>query len=324
VLYHWRRSDASTADNIRRKPQSLETGRLAVAGHLKRIGVRGHVAIDWRTHAYWVKREIVEVKKISIIIPIRDRIDLLQRCIASLTSHTSYEPFEIVIVDNDSTSAEAREFLAASPHRLLRYSGPFNFSAMNNLAVEQTDSPWLLFLNNDIEVIESGWLSAMAEHVQRPEVGAVGARLLFDDDTVQHAGVVVGVGGIGEHAFRGFPADSPGVNRQLQIIRNYSAVTGACLMTRREVFEEVGGFDEASLPVTFSDVDLCLKMRRAGYLIVYTPFAKLYHHESSSRRLSVEPRETQVMRERWADVLANDPFYNPNLSRVRADFSLGE
>jgi GT2 family glycosyltransferase len=324
VLYHWRRSEASTADNIRRKPKSLETGRLAVEAHLKRTGVPGHVAVDWRTHAYSVKRDIPEPKRISIIIPVRDRVDLLRRCLASLTSHTRYEPYEIVIVDNDSQSVEMREYLSQLEHRVLRFSGPFNYSAMNNLAAEQTDSPWLLFLNNDTEIVEAGWLSALAEHVQRPEVGAAGARLLYGDDTVQHAGVVVGVGGIAEHAFRGFPADSPGVCRQLQVTRNYSAVTGACLLTRRDVFEEIGGFDEEKLPVTFSDVDLCLKMRRAGYLIVYTPFARLYHHESSSRRLSVEPRETQAMRERWGDVLANDPYYNPNLSRQRADFSLGE
>lgn len=323
VLYHWRRSAASTADNIRRKPQSLETGRSAVEAHLKRTGKQGHVAVDWRTHAYWIKRDIPEAKKVSIIIPVRDRVDLLARCINSLTSRTSYEPFEIVVVDNDSTSDEARDYFSDFKHRLLRFSGPFNFSAINNFAVEQTDSPWLLFLNNDTEIIETGWLTAMAEHVQRPEVGAVGARLLFSDDTVQHAGIVLGVGGIAEHAFRGFPAEAPGVCRQLQVMRNYSAVTGACLMTRREVFQEVGGFDEEQLPVTFNDVDLCLKMRRAGYLIVYTPFAKLYHHENSTRRRSVEPRETAVMRERWPDLLERDPYYNPNLSRERADFSLG-
>ena len=323
VLYHWRRSDASTADNIRRKPHSLETGRLAVEAHLRRTGKQGHVAVDWRNHGYWIKRDIPDAKRISIIIPARDRIDLLRRCIESITTRTNYEPYEIVVVDNDSSSAEAREYFANFKHRLLRYSGPFNFSAINNFAVQETDSPWLLFLNNDTEAIEPSWLTAMAEHVQRPEVGAVGARLLFSDETVQHAGIVLGVGGIAEHAFRGFPAESPGVGRQLQIMRNYSAVTGACLMTRREVFEEVGGFDEERLPVTFNDVDLCLKMRRAGYLIVYTPYAKLYHHEGASRRRSVEPMETRVMQERWGELLANDPYYNPNLSRERADFSLG-
>lgn len=324
VLYHWRRSVASTADNIRRKPGSLETGRRAVETHLKRSGKEGHVTVDWKTHAYWIKRDLPEAKKITIIIPVRDRIDLLARCLDSLTKMTSYPRYEIVIVDNDSQSTEASAYFSAMKHRLLRYAGPFNYSAINNFAVDQTDGPWVLFLNSDIEVIERDWLTIMAEHVQRAEVGAVGARLLYPDDTIQHAGIVVGVGGIAEHAFRGFPAEAPGVCRQLQVTRNYSSVTGACLLTRREVFAKVGGFDEERLPVTFNDVDLCLKMRRAGFLIVYTPYAKLYHHESATRRPSVEPRETQVMRERWPEVLAYDPFYNPNLSRERADFSLGK
>jgi len=324
VLYHWRRSLASTADNIRRKPGSLETGRLALEAHLARRQQAGHVAIDWRTHAYWIKRELAEAKKISVIIPVRDRVDLLARCLESLTSKTSYAPYEIVVVDNDSQSEEARAYFSHFKHRLLRYRGPFNYSAVNNFAVEQTDSPWLLFLNNDTEVIDGDWLTTMAEHVQRPEVGAVGPRLLYPDDTVQHAGIVVGVGGIAEHAFRGSPAEAPGVCRQLQVTRNYSSVTGACLLTRRDVFDEVGGFDEERLPVTFNDVDLCLKMRRAGYLIVYTPFAKLYHHESGTRRRTIEPLETEVMRERWPEVLERDPYYNPNLSRDRADFSLGK
>jgi GT2 family glycosyltransferase len=324
ILYHWRRSETSTSDNIRRKPQALEAGRRAVENHLVRRGERGHVTVDWQTHAYWVKRELRETKRISIIIATRDRIDLLTRCIASIKSKTSYPNYEIVVVDNESKSEEAREYFRNFEHRLLQFHGPFNFSALNNLAVEQTNAPWLLFLNNDVEVIESEWLTVMAEHVQRPEVGAVGARLLYPNNTVQHAGVVLGVGGIAEHAFRHFPADAPGVSRQLQVTRNYSSVTGACLLTRREVFEEVGGFDEERLPVTFNDVDLCLKMRRAGYLIVYTPFAKLYHHESASRRRSVEALETEVMRERWPEYLERDPYYNPNLSRERADFSLGK
>ncbi len=323
VLYHWRRSAASTSDNIRRKPKALEAGRNAIAEHLRRCGESGHVAIDWRTHAYWVKREVRHARKVCIIIPARDGISLLSRCIESLVKQTSYQDYEIVIVNNDSQTEEARDYFSRTPHRVRHFAGPFNFSAINNFAVEETDCPWLLFLNNDVEIIESEWLGAMVEHVQRPEVGAVGARLLYPNDTIQHAGVVLGVGGIAQHAFRHFPAEDPGVCRQLQVTRNYSSVTGACLLTRREVFQEMGGFDEERLPVTFNDVDLCLKMRRAGYLVVYTPFAKLYHHESATRRRSVEARETDVMRERWPELLAHDPYYNPNLSRERADFSLG-
>jgi O-antigen biosynthesis protein len=323
VLYHWRRSLTSTADSIRGKPKMLEAGRLALEAHLERRQQPGHVAVDWRTYLYWVKRELTEAKKISIIIAVRDRVDLLARCIESLTSRTSYASYEIVVVDNDSQSEDARAYFSHFKYRLLHYSGPFNFSAINNLAVRQTDSPWLLFLDQHTEVFDSDWLTTMAEHVQRAEVGAVGPRLLYPDDTVRHAGIVIGVVGIAQPAFRGLPGDAPGVCRQLQATRNYSAVTGACLLTRRDVFEEVGGFDEECLPVSFSDVDLCLKMRRAGYFVVYTPFAKLYHHESRVRQI-VESLETNVMCERWPEVLERDPHYNPNLSRERADFSLGD
>ncbi|HYY36023.1 MAG TPA: glycosyltransferase family 2 protein, partial [Candidatus Binatia bacterium] len=281
----------------------------------------GHVAVDWRTYLYWVKRELTEAKKISIIISVRDRVDLLARCLDSLTSKTSYAPYEVVVVDNDGQSDDARAYFSHFKHRILHYPGPFNFSAINNFAVKQTDSPWLLFLNYHTEVLDGDWLTTMAEHVQRREVGAVGPRLLYPDNTVEHAGIVLGVGGIAEHAFRGLPAEAPGICRQLQATRNYSAVTGACLLTRRDVFNEVGGFDE-SLPVSFGDIDLCLKIRRAGYVIVYTPFAKLYYHESAVRRQTAEPLEANVISKRWADVLERDPYYNPNLSRKRADFLL--
>jgi len=323
VLYHWRRTENSVADNIRRKPEVLESARTAIADHLKRRGEDAHVSVEWRTHTFVVTRDLPEPRRVSIIIPTRDRIDLLSRCIESVLARTSYPNYEIVVIDNDSESDAARAYFSEFRHRLLHFSGPFNYSAMNNLAVEQTESPWLLFLNNDMEVIDADWLTIMAGQIQRPEIGAVGARLLYPDNTIQHAGVVLGVDGIGTHAFQGFPADDPGVNRQLQVVRNYSAVTGACLLSRRDVFNQVGGFDEEQLPVTFNDVDLCLKIGRAGYRIVYTPFARLYHNESASRRRTqVEGPEALVIRERWGDVLQRDPFYNPNLSRDRADFSL--
>lgn len=324
ILYHWRRSEGSTSTNIFSKPDALEAARRGLSDYLAREQQHGHVAIDWRTHGFRIRRHLKEEKKISIIISTRDRIDLLARCIESVEAKTTYLNYEIVVVDNDSQSEEAHRYFQNFPHRLLRFEGPFNYSAIHNFAVEKTDAPWLVFLNNDTEVIESGWLTAMAEHGQRPEVGAVGARLLLRDETIQHAGVVLGVRGMVKHAFYGFPAESPGVCRQLQVTRNYSAVTAACMMTRRDVFQEVGGFDEEQLPVIFNDVDLCLKMRQAGYLVVYTPFAKLYHDESASRRASVEPSEATVLRARWPELVEHDPYYNPNLSREHADFSLGK
>ncbi len=321
VLYHWRRTLTSTADNVQCKPKMLEAGRLALEAYLQRRQQPGHVAVDWRTYLYWVKRELTEAKKISIIIFVCDGVDFLARCLDNLTSKTSYAPYEVVVVASESQSDEARAYFSHFKHRLLHYSGHVNFSAINNFAVKQTNSPWILFLNDHTEVFDGDWLTTMAEHVQRPEVGAVGPRLLYPDDTVQHAGIVVGVGGIAEHTFRGLPAEAPGVCRQLQATRNYSAVTGACLLTRRDVFDEVGGFDEGA--VSFGDVDLCLKMRRAGYVIVYTPFAKLYYHKSAVCRQMAEPHEANLIRERWPEVLKRDPYYNPNLSRERADFSLG-
>jgi Predicted glycosyltransferases len=223
---------------------------------------------------------------------------------------------------NDDESFNAKAHISRFPHRLLRFSSAGNDSAVKNFAVTQTDSPWLLFLDGTIEVIEPDWLTIMAEHVQQPEVGAVGPRLLNPDETIQHAGIVLDIDGIAQPAFHGFPAEHPGVNRQLQMTRNCSAVSDACMLGRREVFREVGGFDEA-LAGSFADIDLCLKMRRAGYLIIYTPFAKLYRHELLRDR-KIDVKANDIMRERWSNVLQRDPYYNPNLSRKRADFSFGE
>ncbi len=316
VLYHWRRTENSSASSVRQKPGQLDASQRAIEEHLKRRGEAAHVAVDWRTHAFRVRRELSETKRISIIIPNHHGEETLERCVQSLTSKTGYPEYEILIVQNDK-SQHAPASLSRFPHRLLNFSG--ESSAAKNYAVKQTDAPWLLFLNDSIEVIDSEWLTIMAEHLQGPEIGAVGARLLNPEGTVEHAGIVVGVNGTAQPAFRGFPAEHPGANRQLQVTRNCSAVSSACMLTRRDVFQQVGGFDE-SLSGVLADVDLCLKMRRAGYLIVYTPFAKLYWHEAQPDKTDASGEA--VVRQRWADVLQRDPYYNPNLSRERADFSL--
>ena len=204
-------------------------------------------------------------------------------------------------------------------HRVLYFADAVNDSAAKNYAVANTDSPWLLFLDDNTEAIGPDWLTIMAEHVQRPETGAVGARLVNPGGTIEHAGLVLGVNGIAQSAFRGFPAEHPGVNRQLQMTRNYSAVSGACLLMRREVFQGIGGFDE-QLSGALAGVDLCLKMRRAGYLIVYTPLAKLIGAAPVSE--AHDNTGEEIIRQRWSDVLERDPYYNPSLSRERADFSL--
>jgi O-antigen biosynthesis protein len=323
VLYHWRRSSSSSSSGIRRKPGQFEAGRCAVAEHLARKGVRGHVAIDWRMHAYWVKRDLPDPKKISIIIPVCDRVERLARCIDSITTRTGYPNYEVVVVGNGGQEEATLSYFRRSKHRLLICQGVSGYPALYNFAVMHTESPWLLFLDNDIEAIEPDWLAFMAEHAQRPEVGAVGARLLSPGGTIEHAGLILGPNGVAQPAFSGLPAEDSGVYRQLQMMRNYSAVCGACLLTRREVFQQVGGFDARCFPNAWADVDLCLKMRRAGYLIVYTPFAKLYYHRAGGCCSTAGAKEGDVIRERWAGVLECDPYYNQNLSRERADFSLG-
>ena len=321
VLYHWRRSEDSSAISVRQKPGQLDASRRAIEDHLKRRGEHAHVAVDWRTHAFCVRRELLEAREISVIVPSCHGPESLERCVESLMRKTSYPNYEIVIVNGDDKSPESTTCFSRFPHRLLRFSGAFNIPGVKNFVVEQTDSPWLLFLDDNIEVMENDWLTIMAEHIQRPEIGAVGARLLNLNGTIEHAGIILGVNGIAQPAFRGFPAEHPGANRQLQISRNCSAVSGACLLTRREVLREVGGFDE-SLPESLADVDLCLKMRQAGYLIVYTPFAKLYWEASIRDKIDISAEA--AMRQRWSDALAQDPYYNPNFSRERADFSLGK
>jgi Glycosyltransferases involved in cell wall biogenesis len=318
ILYHWRRSESSSAISVRQKPEQLEASRLAIEDHLKRRGESAHVAVDWGTHAFWVRRGLLEPKKISVIVSARHGLGLLERCIERLTSRTSYPSYEIVIIHDDrfhGASALSLRF----PHRLLRFSGEANDSVVKNFAVNQTGDPWILFLDESNEVIEPDWLTIMAEHVQRPEVGAVGAQLLNSKGKVEQAGMVVGVNKTVQPAC--FPAEHRGANRRLQMTRNCSAVSSACMLTRREVFQQAGGFDE-SLEGRLADVDLCLKIRRAAYLIVYTPFAKLCWSEASPDEIDMKGEA--IVRERWADVLRSDPYYNPNLSRERADFSLGK
>ena len=320
VLYHWRRSENSSASDVRQKPGQLEASWRAIEAHLKRRGEQAHVAVDWRTHAFYVRRELREAQKISVIIPSFRGPESLERCVESVVSRTNYPNYEIVIVkmgERDKIAKAATSF----SHRVLYFAEAVNDFTARNYAVAHTDSPWLLFLDDNIEAIGPDWLTIMAEHVQRPETGAVGPRLVNPGGTIEHAGVVLGVNGIAQSAFRGFPAEHPGVNRQLQMTRNYSAVSGACLLARRNVFQQIGGFDEA-LSHKFAEIDLCLKMRRAGYLIVYTPLAKLYWNALAREKPDFTGEA--IMRQRWSDVLEQDPYYNPNLARERADFSVGK
>jgi GT2 family glycosyltransferase len=250
-------------------------------------------------------------------------------------SKTEYSNFEILLISNNSEEAETFEYLEDAAEKVpqLRYfehNVPFNFSEINNWAVQHARGEYILLLNNDIEVINKGWLTAMVEHIQRPEVGAVGAKLLYPDHTIQHGGVIMKVNGVAAHAHRNLHDKSAGYFFRAGVIQNLSACTAACLLLRKSVYEEVGGMDAENLKVAFNDIDLCMKIREKGYLIVYTPYAKLYHFESKSRGSDTTPDKIDRFRaeifffqEKWEKFLEKgDPYYNPNLSLKSEDFSL--
>ncbi|MEO6028688.1 MAG: glycosyltransferase family 2 protein [Candidatus Binatia bacterium] len=281
-----------------------DAGLRALAAALVRRNISGRVEWHADGQVYRVRRTPATAKKVSIIIPTRDGLAMLRRCLQAVEA-TDYPLFEVVIVDNGSVERSTLAFLATTPHKVVRAPGPFNFSRLNNVAVGETDGAYVLFLNNDTEPCDTGWLSALVEHAERPEVGAVGAKLLYADGRIQHAGIALGVGGLAGHPYR-FQREAP------ESIRNVSAVTAACLLMRREAFDTIGGFDER-LPVNSNDVDLCLRLRERGYLVVYTPHAILHHYESQTRGFRAAPDDAWLMTHRWRDVLQADPYSNPNV-----------
>ncbi len=252
---------------------------------------------------------------VSIVIPTKDSVGILKRCINSIENKSTYKNYEIIIVDNNSKKLETKSYLSCLSHTVISYNEPFNFSKINNFALTQAKGEFIIFLNDDTEVISSDWIERMLEHSQRPEVGAVGVKLLYRDNTIQHAGVLMGVGTLTAHAFEGFPRDHAD-HKGLQTVHDCSAVTGACMMIRKKLFQEIGGFDE-HLAYAFNDVDLCLRLRKKGYSIVYTPYAELYHYTQSTRPYVVNVEEIRYFTERWHDlILQGDPYYDRNLSRV--------
>jgi len=301
--------------------------QAALTDALTRRGEDATVAEGLHPGTFRVRRTIRGAPLVSIVIPFRDGAELLRRAVESLPSMTGYDRWEAILVDNRSWEPETKallpQLLREPRCRVTEYGGEFNWAAINNFAAARCDGDVLLFLNSDIEGRRAGWLSAMMEHAQRSDVGAVGARLLYPNGAVQHAGVVMGMGGgIAWHPFCFCPADQPGYFGQAKVIRNYSAVTGACLMVRRQVFDEVSGFDEA-LAVSFNDIDFCLRLRERGYRVVSTPFAELVHHESSTRgRSAVERDESWTMLDRWVHVMRRDPYFNPNLDLRRTEFAV--
>jgi O-antigen biosynthesis protein len=331
ILYHTRSSEA----DLNRPPQGvaiLDGGKTILEDYRRRNGIPGTVTDGLLQGSFRFQRSWPDNPKVSIIIPFRDKVQLTAKCVTSLISKTDYQAYEVVLVDNQSQEPQTMAYLeeiAGHPAiRLLNYDHPFNFSAINNYAVEKSDADYIVFLNNDTEVIAHTWLSAMMEHMIREEVAAVGAKLLYYDNTIQHAGVVMGITNTCGHAFRHFPADHPGYFSQLQVVRNCSAVTAACMLVKKAIFQEVGGFDQKNLPVSFNDVDLCLKILDKGYLIVWTPYAVLYHEEHSSRgddrKLLGSSRdhykritaELDFIEKEWGRYINHDPYYNPNLTRL--------
>ena len=333
ILYHWRTHKASTADNPASKMYAFEAGKRAIEAHLERTGTKGEVSHTQDLGFYRVKYPVQGKPLVSVIIPNKDEKETLQTCLEMLEKNTGYQNFEIIIVENNSTTDEIfRYYKELSGNRkihLLRWRKEFNYSAINNFAAAHAKGEYLLFLNNDVKSINPDWLEEMLGVCQRPEVGGVGAKLIYPDNTIQHAGCVIGMGGIAGHMFVDMPADRTGYLHKASLLQDMSAVTAACLLMKKEVFEQAGGFTE-ELAVAFNDVDLCLKVRKNGYLIVYDPYAKLYHMESKTRgaedsKEKVRRFQTEIeyMRCHWIDILKNgDPCYNKNLSLTKWNYSL--
>ena len=324
ILYHWRAAAGSTARGASEKPYAIEAARRAVAEHLRRRHIRADVAFAQGAPFLRIAYALDYEPSVSIIIPTKDRRDLLSRCVSGILERTHYHNLELLIVDNRSEERATHAYLdeiAADPRvRVLCYDELFNFSLINNWAAKRAAGDVLLFLNNDTEVIAPDWLRHLVVNACRFEVGAVGAKLIYPGGRVQHAGVILGLGGVAGHVNLGRQRHDPGYFSRALLQQNLSAVTAACLAMRRAVFHEIGGFN-GNLRVAFNDVDLCLRIRQRGYLIVWTPLAELYHHESASRgsdllleRHQEFLQENEHMRSKWGWALCRDPYFNPNLS----------
>lgn len=333
ILYHWRTHQSSTADNPASKMYAFEAGLRAINAHLERSGMDGIVTHTKDLGFYRVQYPVKGQPLVSIIIPNKDEQKTLAACLQSIREKTTYKNYEILIVENNSTTDEIFAYYEELAHeeniRLLRWEKEFNYSAINNFAARKARGEYLLFLNNDVTVITPQWLEELLGVCQRPEVGAVGVKLLYPDNTIQHAGCVIGIGGIAGSMFVDMPAERSGYLHKASIMQDMSAVTAACMMMKKKVFEEVGGFAE-ELAVAFNDMDLCLRVNKAGHLVVYDPYVQLYHAESKTRgaedskeKVRRFQREIEYMRCHWMHILKNgDPYYNKNLSLTRWDYSL--
>jgi glycosyltransferase involved in cell wall biosynthesis len=334
LLYHWRAVPGSTALQQTEKSYPVEAARKALADHFDRLGQTVEMLAVPGDH-WRIKYPLPSpAPLVSLIVPTRNALKLVRQAVTSLLEKTSYPNFEIVIVDNGSDDPEALAYFAEITRRgdarirVLPHHKPFNYSAINNFAVSESHGEIIGLLNNDVEAINSEWLSEMVSQAMRPGIGAVGAMLYYPLNTVQHAGVILGLGGVAGHPFKEFPRGDQGQKNRLRLVQNYSAVTAACLVIRKERFLEVGGFNEKDLPIAFNDVDLCCKLISAGYRNLWTPYAEFYHHESATRGVEDTPEkkarfqsEIDYMMNTWGTLLMADPAYNPNLTLVGEDFS---
>ena len=333
VLYHWRAISGSTALSEGEKNYAAEAGRRAVQDHLDRTGLEGRVVAAPESPALnrVVLARLQNPPLVSIIIPTRDRVDLLKMCIDSILERSTYPNYEIVVVDNGSAEEATFGYLQSLPAkhvRVLRDDGEFNFSRINNEGARFSRGELLCLMNNDIEILTPDWLEEMVSFALRPDVGCVGARLWYPDGRLQHGGVIIGLGGVAGHSHKYIPRGHPGYFYRAVLHQSLSAVTAACLLIRREVFDKVSGLDE-SLAVAFNDVDFCLRVREAGFRNVWTPYAEMNHHESASRGYEDNPekqarfaRECSVIQSRWGELLMEDPAYSPNLTLASEDFAI--
>ena len=336
ILYYWRSHPNSVAADIGAKTYAIDAAKRAVHDHM-----RDYYGIEVEVESTRAFPTIFQIKYpingeplISIVIPNKDHVEDLRRCITSIEKKSTWKNYEIVVVENNSVEQSIRDYykeLERDPKvKIVTYEGGFNYSRINNVGVKETKGEYLLFLNNDTEVISPDWMEQLLMYAQRKDVGAVGAKLYYADNTIQHAGVVIGLGAhrSAGHTHYKMPREHLGYMGRLCYAQDVTAVTGACLMVKKSIYEEVDGFDE-SFTISLNDVDLCLKIREKGYLNIFTPFAELYHYESKTRgmeegeKLRRYERECAHFRDKWKEQLdAGDPYYNPNFSLDYSDFTL--
>ena len=326
ILYHWRMIEGSTAQKLDNKGYASDKGKLAIEAALKRRNLAAHVEKDEPSTYYRVTYESKKEPLVTIIVPTKDYADITEKCLESIYEKTTYENFEVLLIDNRSREQETlamfEEYKKTHKNfRVIKADMEFNYSKINNLAASQAKGDIIILLNNDTEVITPEWISILVGYATQPHIGAVGAKLLYPDNTTQHAGVVLGLGGVAGHVFLGEPRNALGLYGRLRVPYDYGAVTAACLCIEKKKFFKVGGLEEKGLKVAFNDIDLNMKLLDKGYYNVELPMVELYHHESKSRGMDTSPekrkrfeKEVHFMQNKWGDKLTHDKFYNPNYS----------